>query len=143
MDMLEILKERYRDYDEKAAQVKKETKGVGGIWGMGEDPRAHHCHDVFYEGVGQWVRDFLATGPTSDHVMSAAKFILGAADERREQESYWYTYAAQGHVKSMIPWLAAADCKALADWYDTRYTKLERLPVQRELYKLLRKSAKG
>lgn len=143
MDMLEILKEQYRDYDEKAVQVKKEAKGAAGLWGMGEDPRRHHCHDVFYESVGQWVRDFLNTAPNSQYVMIAAKFILGAAAERREEESFWYTFAAQGHVKPMIAWLNGAQCKELADWYDTLYTKLERLPVQRELYKMIRKAAKG
>lgn len=142
MDMLMQLQEQYRAYDEKAAQVRKEAKGFAGMWGMGDDPRRHHCHDVFYEDVGAWVAEFLNTRPNSALVVAAARWILGAAAERREEESFWYTFAAQSHVVPMIPWMRPEECKALADWYDTLYTKIERLPAQRDLYKKLRKAAK-
>lgn len=143
MESMETLKKLYQDYDAEAVRVKKETKGPGGIWGMGEDPRAHPCHDAFYHAVGSWVTDFISGRPESPLVMDAAKFILGAAAERRERESFWYTFAAQGHVKPMIAWMSGQECKTLADWYDTQYSKLERLPMQREVYKMLRKSARG
>lgn len=142
MEFLNQLKEYYEKYDAKALKVKQETKGFGGILGMGEDPRNHPCHVEFYEGVEQMVREFLASGPVSAEVAAAARFILEAANVRREAQSYWFTYAAQGHVIPMIPYMNAADCKALADWYDGVYTKLERMPIQRELYKKLRKAAK-
>ena len=142
MDFRNQLQEFYHRYDEKAAKVKRETKGLGGIWGMGEDPRNHPCHVEFYEGVQQMVADYLATGPDSAGVAAAAKFILEAADLRRETQSYWFSFAAQGHVIPMIPYMNSSDCKDLMQWYDTVYTKLERMPVQRDLYKKLRKASK-
>ena len=142
MDFLNQLQEFYQQYDEKAAKVKRETKGLGGIWGMGEDPRNHPCHVEFYEGVQQMVTDFLAAGPESRDVAAAAKFILEAADLRRETQSYWFCFAAQGHVIPMIPHMNGADCKELVQWYDGIYTKLERMPVQRDMYKKLRKASR-
>lgn len=143
MDELMKLKEIYRLYEQQASQVRQESKGFGGIWGMGEDHRSNPCHDAFYKSVGQWVHDYLNTNPDGAGVMTAAQWILGAADTMREKEAFWYVYAAQRHVMPMIPWLTGTQCKQLADWYDAHYTKLERLPVQRELYKKLCKAAKS
>lgn len=142
MEILKQLREHYEKYDETAARVKAEAKSMAGIWGMGSDPKNHPAHLEFYNGVGGMVLEFLTTCPDSAATAEAAKFILAAADLRRDRESFWFTYAAQSHVTAMIPYMNAADCKALAQWYDTRYTKLERMPLQRDLYKKLRKAAK-
>ena len=141
--MLAQLQAHYQAYDEQAAKVSRETKGMRGVWGMGEDPRNHPCHEQFYYQTEGWVMAFLETQPDSAAVVEAAKLILGAAAQRREQESFWFTFAAQGHVVPMIPWMTARDCAELAAWYDTLYTRLERLPAQRNMYKKLVKAAKG
>ena len=143
MEMLELLKQHYEAYDEKAARVRRETKGFGGVWGMGEDPKNHPCHVEFYEAVGRMVVDFLETNPDSAQVAQAAKFILEAADLRRKEDSYWFAFAAQGHVIPMIAWMEPAACRELVQWYDTCYKKLERMPVQRDMYKKLKARARG
>ena len=143
MEILELLRQHYESYDAKAAQVRRETKGFGGIWGMGEDPRNHPCHVEFYDGVGQLVAAYLAGDPSGAEVAQAAKYILAVADARRNEDSYWFTFAAQGHVVPMIPRMDPRDCKELADWYDTRYKKLERMPIQRDMYKKLKARGKG
>jgi len=143
MDMLQQLKERYRKYEEQARKAVEDAPRFAGFWGMGDDPRRHHCHDMFYEDVQQWVLDFLNTQPDGEMVLEASKFILGYADECREMDTFWYAFAAQSHVIPMFAWMNKAQCKELADWYDTKYTKLERLPAQRDMYKKLRKAAKG
>ena len=142
VDILKQLQAHYEKYDETAVRVKAEAKGMGGIWGMGYDPKNHPAHLEFYNGVAGIVAEFLSGCPDSAATAEAAKYILAAADLRRKEESYWFSYAAQSHVIAMIPYMTAGDCKALADWYDTRYTKLERMPLQRDLYKKLRKAAK-
>lgn len=143
MEMLQQLQAMFAAYDEKASQVKKNTKGIGGVWGMGEDPRNHPCHEEFYYQVEQWVKEFLAAQPDRAVVAAVAKFLIGAAAERRDQDSFWFSYAAQAHVMPMISWLEPAVCKELVTYYDSLYTKLERLPVQRNLYKKLVKAGKG
>jgi len=143
MDMLEQLEGYYVAYDEMAAKVSRETKGMRGIWGMGEDPRNHPCHERFYYQIEGWVASFLETQPESTEVAKAAKFILEAASLRRDQDSFWFVFAAQSHVVPMISWMSPQECAELAAWYDTKYTKLERLPAQRNMYKKLTKAAKG
>ena len=143
MDMLEELQKRLLAYDEKASQVKKNIKGLAGIWGMGEDPRNHPCHEEFYNEIEVWTREFLGSQPDAGTVAEAAKMIIAAAAERREMDSFWFTYAIQAHAIPMISWMDAASCRELAKFYDSLYTKLERLPVQRELYKKLTKAGKG
>lgn len=141
--MLAQLQAIYEGYDEMAAKVSRETKGMRGIWGMGEDPRNHPCHEEFYNQVEGWVMWFLETQPDSAAAMDAAKLILGAAAQRRDKESFWFTFAAQSHAVPLIPWMTSQDCAQLAQWYDTQYTKLERLPAQRNMYKKLVKASKG
>lgn len=141
MDMLEKLREMYLAYDEKAAQVKKGAKVS--IWGMGEDPRNHPCHEEFYNSMELWVREFLESQPDGDAVAEAAKLIIEAAAHRREKDSFWFTYAAQAHVIPMIGWMNPQMCRELVSYYDSLYTRLERLPVQRDLYKKLVKAGKG
>lgn len=142
VEMLDTLQELYQKYDETAARIRAEAPKFSGLWGMGADPKNHPAHLEFYNGVAAWVEEFLASGPDPKAAADAARIMLGAANQRRKEESYWYTYAAQSHVIPLIPYMDAADCKELADWYDTLYTKLERMPIQRELYKKLRKAAK-
>lgn len=143
MDMMEKLKQIYEQYYETAEKVRKQAPRFAGFWGMGDDPRRHHCHDVFYEEVGAWVSEYLNTHPYSWEVAAAAKYILEAADLNRDKEAFWYTFAAQSHVAQMILWMNPSECRELADWYDTKYTKIERLPAQKDLYKKLRKAAKS
>lgn len=142
MEMLDTLKEYYSNYDEEAKRIAAEAAGKPGFFGMSRDPKNDQAHVRFYESIGQLVDYFLAVGQEPGDIVEAARFLLGAAAERREMDSFWFTYAAQSHVSAMIPHMSAADCRELADWYDTRYTKLERMPAQRQVYKQLRRAAK-
>lgn len=143
MQMLEQLREYYIAYDEQAAKVRREAKGLAGIWGMGKDPKDHPCHEEFYYRIGGWVTEFLETQPESSAVAEAARFILEAAAERKKEESFWFVFAAQTHVVPMIPWMCAEECGELVKLYDAQYTKMERLPAQRDLYRKLTKAAKA
>lgn len=142
MEMLTSLREIYQKYDETARRVREEAPKLAGLWGFGPDPKNHPAHMEFYSTVEAWVPQFLAAGPDNKSVAEAARIILEAADARRSEESYWFCYAAQSHVVPLIPYMTGEDCRELADWYDQHYTKLERLPIQKDMYKKLRKAAK-
>ena len=51
--------------------------------------------------------------------------------------------AAQRHASRLIPSLEAGDAAALADWYEKRYPRFQRLPAQTELLKALKTRAQG
>lgn len=142
MEMMTKLEQIYADYYEKAAKVYKNASPVAGLFGMGDDPRRHHCHEDYYEAVGEWVEAFCQSQPTAEEATEAVRYILTAAAQHKGEPVYWYLYAAHGHAKPLIPLMKEADCRALAQWYDSAYPRLDRMPIQKEVYKLLHKGEK-
>ena len=140
--MLTQLNTIYADYAEKVKTVRKQARMFDGFLGLGKDPRNDACHDAFYQAVGAWVEEFMATQPEQETLMAAAVFLLEEPVNYKEQECYWFMYAAHGHIKPMIPALSKENCKELGARLEKCYKKLDRMPLQKELLKLLAKAAK-
>ena len=139
--MLQQLKDRYRQYDEEATQVRKNSSPADGLFGFGNDPKNHPCHVMFYDDVGKWVQAFLATQPDAQASFEAARFLIGAPVECSGKETYWMMYAAQGWCRDLVKHLDADGSAALRDLFDELYPRRDRMPVQQELYKALKKGA--
>ena len=95
----------------------------------------------FYEDVEQWTKDFLAGVHEQSAVFEAVRFMLTVPTAHKEEPSYWFMYAAQGLSREMIPRLSREQCAELWVFYDERYPRRDRMPVQKEIYKLLKKGA--
>lgn len=141
MKQLEELYHLYGVYEEKAKSVRRRASRYAGIFGLGDDPRKHECHEIFYEDVGRWVQDFLSENPSQEEIAQAVSWILKAADAHRDSDIYGYLYAAQGHVRGIISRLAQEDSLGLLKQYDAAYPEEDRLVVQQEVYRLLQKQA--
>lgn len=139
--MLQQLMERYRRYDEEAVQVRKKASPADGLFGFGNDPKNHPCHELFYEDIGKWTQAFVESGPDADQSYEAARFIIGAPKECASRESYWMMYAAQGWCRELVGLLDAEGCGKLRELFDGLYPKRDRMPVQQALYKALKKGA--
>ena len=139
--MLQQLRERYRRYDEEAAQVRKKAAPADGLFGFGNDPKNHPCHEQFYEDVGQWTKAFLETRPSPRDSLEAARFFVEAPKTCAGQESFWMMYAAMGWCRELVGLLDADGCAELRTLFDELYPKRDRMPVQQELYKALKKGA--
>lgn len=139
--MIQKLKDIYQKYDEEIRAVKAKAKPTDGLFGMGDDPRNNPCHMRFYEGVGQWVKDFLKTGPDVKSALEAARVIIEAPAAHRDGPTYWFEFAAHGLCKDLVGVLDAAGCRELKEFYDHNYPKRDRMPVQDQVYKLLKKGA--
>lgn len=140
--MLTELQQLYDAYLREAEEVRKNTPGMQGYMGMGNDPKQNPCHMAFYRKVEDWVCRFLQSAPDSRQVYEAVFYILQAADSHRGTDAYWYYFASQGLLKPLIPLLTTEDCRNLRDWYGEHYPKKERLPVHTQLFKILTKCAK-
>lgn len=140
---MEKLRQRYERYIEDAIVIRKKAGPLAGILGMGNGPQDDPAHIVFYEDVKKWAEAFLAGDPDADASFQAVRFIICAPEEMGQADSYWMMYAAHGVVKPLIPRLTAQNCAWLRDFYDAHYPRKERMPVQTELYKMLKKAAKG
>ena len=140
--MLTQLETIYADYAAEVKKVRKNARLFDGFLGLGKDPRNDACHDAYYQAVGAWVQELIATEPDQETAMAAAVYILETPIAYTGQECYWFMYAAHGHIKPLIPLLGKENCKELGSRLEKCYKKLDRMPLQKELLKMLAKAAK-
>lgn len=140
---LEQLKGIYTKYIQDVDRVCRSAKPTDGLFGWGEDPRKDPCHMRFYEDAEQWTKAFLAGGPGEAEAFEAVRFMLQTPSEYRQKRCFWFLYAAQGLTREMIPLLQANHCVLLRDFYDENYPRRDRMPVQKDVYRLLKKGAKN
>ena len=140
---MEKLRKRYEDYVEQAIMIRKKAGPLAGIFGLSNGPQDDPAHVIFYEDVQKWVADFMKTDPDGAASFEAARFLICASAEMGQADSYWMMYAAQGLARVLIPRLTAENCRLLQNFYDENYPAKERMPVQKDLYKQLKKGAKG
>lgn len=139
MDRLEQLRDIYSKYVEETQKIYREAKPTDGLFGLGDDPRKHPCHMAFYEAAQGWTEVFLTSEPAQQEVFAVVRFILEAPAIHREQSCFWFLYAAQGLARPMIPHLTGEQCGLLRQAYDEAYPRRDRMPVQKEVYRLLKK----
>lgn len=140
MDLTE-LKQIYENYVQKAKQVERKAGPLDGFLGLGNDPRNHPCHMDFYEAAGQWVSAFASRKPDQEQVYQVALWILEEAARYAGTIVYGFLFAAHGFCRELIPMLSGQQCAQLRDLYDEKYPPRDRMPVQKEVYKLLKKGA--
>ena len=130
------LTDIYEAYIEKAKAVRKKASPFAGIFGMGDDPRKHACHEEFYEQVEQWSQNFDTSDP--DVTLQAVKYIFETSNAHEgNRDVYWFLFAAHALTLPLIPALRPADRQELAVWYDKTYPRRVRFPVQKQVLKCL------
>ena len=137
------LKDIYETYLQKVSKVMENASTFDGVWGWGDDPRKNPCHMKFYEAVEDHLKQLLAQQAGEETLYAAADWIIRSASDHKGTAAYWYMFAAHGLCLDLVPLLTPAHCAALRDFYDTHYSKLDRMPVQKDLYKRLKKRAKA
>lgn len=137
MAQLEELERIYQAYEEKLSQAAQKAGLFAGAFNMGEDPRKDACNQVFYEQTEEWVSDFLSEEADPRVAAMAAEWILMYPARHRQSDTYWMTYAAQKHAGRLIPFLEAKAAGRLKAEFLEQYPKKDRLPVQRELERML------
>ena len=137
--MLDQLLTYYEDYEKKLRKVYEKASPMAGVWGMGNHPKDDPCNEQFYENVENWTKEFLAGSPSQQEAEEAAEWMIRLAQEHRQDKTFWFCYAIQAHAKDLIPLMSQEKALELQKWYDEAYPKLERLPAQNEVYKVLQK----
>ncbi len=139
--MVQQMRALYETYTRDVAKVFGEARPADGLFGWGDDPKKDPCHMLFYETLEQWANAFAASEPDREVVYEAVRFMLQAPDQHRDSPCFWFMYAAQGLARDLIPRLSREQCAALREDYDRRYPRRDRMPVQKEVYRLLKKGA--
>lgn len=139
---IQQLKDIYSQYVADVAKVYKDAKPMDGLFGWGDDPRKDPCHMRFYEDVESWIGSFAAQNPDRAQVYEVVRFLVETPAQYREKHCFWFMYAAHGLLPDLIGYLDRAQCLQLREFYDEAYPKRDRMPVQKNVYKLLKKGAK-
>ena len=137
--MLTQLKTLFADYNAAVQEVRKKARAFDGILGLGKDPRKDPCHEQFYNAVGKWTEDFLATEPSQEDLKAAALFLIEEPKNYEGKECFWFMFAAQGHIKPMIGTMCPETSQMIKASLEAAYKKRDRMPLQKELLKLLDK----
>ena len=137
------LREIYETYTQTVAKIMANASAFDGIWGWGDDPKKNPCHMEFYEAVEQYLRRLLESQPSETALFEAADWIIRTAADHRGTATYWYMFAVHGLCRDLVPLLTPEHCASLRDFYDDQYPRFDRMPVQKELYKSLKKRAKA
>ena len=95
----------------------------------------------FYEDIEQWMRSFLSMEPDAKAAFEAAQWIITTPAVHKDSPEFWFEFAAHGLCAELILRLDGADCAVLQRFYDENYPRRDRMPVQKEIYKLLKKGA--
>ena len=137
--MLSQLIAYYNEYEKELEELHRKASPAAGLWGMSGHPKDDRCNEIFYYNVEKWVAGFLKSTPDQGEVDMVAEWILKLADVHRQDHTYWFCYALQAHAKKLIPLMSREKARELQSWYNEAYPKVDRLPLQAEVYKLLMK----
>ena len=136
------LREIYETYIQKVAAIMENASTFDGFWGWGDDPKKDACHMEFYKAVENHLQRLLQNHASEEVLFDAVDWVIRAAADHKGTAVYWYMFAAHGLCKELVSLLTPAHCSGLREFYDEHYSKFDRMPVQRDLYKLLKKRAK-
>lgn len=132
----EFLHELVKRYADEVTALEAAAKPTDGLFGIGSSPKNDPCHVRFFETMRQAVSEgdayenvcFLLRAPQDCFVPDSCRLMLEAI---------------HGLAEPLVEKLTAEQCRELMVWYDENVPKRKRLPVQRSLYKALRRGAGG
>ena len=136
---MEQLKAHYANYIAAAEKAEKNKSGWNGAFGLGTSTKDHPCHDDFYEAMEAWSEEFVKKSPSQAEAEEAVSYIFQMSEEFRGKLPYWYMYAAHGFARSIIPLVSPEFAGKMRIWYNERNPRVDRMPVQQEVFKLLKK----
>ena len=137
--MLSQLIAYYDEYEKELEELHRKAPATAGLLGMGGHPRDDRCNEIFYYNVEKWTNEFLKGNPGQAEAEQVAEWILKLAHVHRQDHTYWFCYALQAHAKKLIPLMSREKVQQLQEWYNEAYPKVDRMPLQVEIYKLLLK----
>lgn len=141
MSAVSQLNDLYDQYVKKLQASWIGTPSINKIFDFGVTPRNHPCHMEYHEELSRWIENFIRSNPPYSELLSVTHWFLKAAEAKESPTGgpIWILYAAQGLAKPLIPLLHPEDRAELREAYDNLYPKRTRLPVQKEVYQLLKK----
>ena len=140
---MQQLKQIYEDYLAAVAKAEKNKTTWNGAFGIGVSTKDHPCHDDFYEAMEAWSEEFVKKAPSREEAEEAVRYIFEMSEKFRDKLPYWYMYAAHGFTRPIIPMVSPQFAKEMRVLYNERNPRPDRMPVQREVFRLLKKQERA
>ena len=135
MDSIGKWEDILREYGSAVQTLQKNRKMFDGVLGLGTHPGSAPCHDAMDKQVEALCRE-----AAPEEADALAERILHAAFNWEGPEyARLMLIAVQRHLQLLLPALSPTAREALAAWYEKKYPRRLRLPVQEQLLKALKK----
>ena len=129
-------------YLQTAAELEKNRKIGDGLFGLRPGPADDPCHERFAAELETLLKECAAAKPDSGEAAEILRFLFDRADNKHMPLSaYWMLIAVQGLGRELIGLLSPEDAAGLAAFYNKRYPRRVRLPVQEQILKQLRQQS--
>ena len=126
-----------------AAWQQERNRKPSELFGLKFGPSDDPLHDRFAQDMAALLSDFASEHPDSAALRTVLAKLLGAAKEYPEPKSaHWMLVAVQGLARDLIPGLSREDAAVLAGEFESAWPRRARLPVQDDVLKALKKTAK-
>lgn len=139
MNPIEELNRLIQEYIDIAMTMKQESLLMKMLTDKRQSDSDHPAHMQFYEAVGAWTKAFAAGSPSQEELVKALELLFFTAPAYKDKMPYWYLLAIQGHTLGLIPLLEDGNREQLRAAFEKQYPKSERLPIQKDIYRLLQK----
>ena len=140
---MEQLKACYENYLAEADEVLKNRTPWDGVFGIGSPSKNHPCHRRVFSAVEAGVENFVNNDPNQQLAEEAVTYILEGAEPYKNKFPYWTLFAAHGLARPLIPYVSPEYAEKTLAWYKEHCPRRERLPVHKDLFKLLKKQARA
>ena len=139
---MEQLKACYEKYIAEAEEVWKSRPAWDGMLGLAASVNDHPCHVAFLRAVQAWADSFMQNDPSSETAEAAIGYVLQMSEDYKGKFTYWSMFAAHGMVRPLVSVVSPKFAAETRAWYEAKVRRAERLPVHKDLLKLLKKREK-
>ena len=139
----ESLMQAYRVYRQDIEEYQRKSRPTDGLFGFGRALKDDICHDRFDRHVEETVKEMAENGLSGTDAERAVRMLLFTDNGDWPLAAQWMLRAVERHCIPLVPYLAPDAAAALYREYAERYPPWDRLPVQKELLKMLKRAGKA
>ena len=135
------LREILQEYDQAVQKLQQNRKMFDGVFGLGVRPGDAACHEVMDRKVEELCRRAAEEPQHGETAELTGRILRAEASWEGPEYARLALTAIQRHTIPLIPRLNGEEREELRAWYEKRYPRRLRLPVQIRILKLLKTPA--
>ena len=127
-------------YLSAVSEIQAKANPLSGLFGFGSSPKDHPCHEQFIHDLKSCVDASVAEKCGEEEIEAIIHDVINAQSlVKKDSMAYWTLLAGHGAIRSLIPLVSKDKAASIAREYETILRPRERMPLQEEILKELRK----